>query len=381
MFPLLAVFLAAALPLRLAPNDPAADALVAGALKSAPESRAAAATIEAARRRVEPARTLPDPMLAVERRDMERGVMVSQSFPWPGKLALAGKTAASEAREVETMTAGRTALTLEARVRNAWYDLLLARALDRLTDQRRETARQIEAMTRERYAAGLAVQQDVLRAQVGLTRLDEAQAAQRAMIAARTAELSRVTGAAIPSGGELPPAAELPAIDEIVAGVVARSPESAAAAQAIETERLRVAVARKGFLPDFVVSAGTMSVSAGVSVPLWKNKRQQNELAEAEARVEARTADAETIARDLDVRTRERVAQLEAANTSAKLLRDRVIPLGEVAYESALASYQSGKVPFVTVFESIDALYDDRASLLARLAEAAKWRVAIDEAQ
>ena len=34
------------------------------------------------------------------------------------------------AREIEQGTLGRTALTLEARVRNAWYDIVLARAID-----------------------------------------------------------------------------------------------------------------------------------------------------------------------------------------------------------------------------------------------------------
>jgi len=38
-------------------------------------------------------------------------------------------------------------------------------------------------------------------------------------------------------------------------------------------------------------------------------------------------------------------------------------------------------VPFVTVFEAVNVLYSDRASYLGRLAEAAKWRVAIDEAE
>ena len=116
----------------------------------------------------------------------------------------------------------RTALTVEARVRGAWYDLLLARSLDLLVEERRETARQIESTTRERYAAGLAVQQDVLRAQVELARIDELKAAQRAVIAGRLAEINRLLGrpqdAALDTPAALPDVAAIPATAGIVAG-------------------------------------------------------------------------------------------------------------------------------------------------------------------
>jgi len=57
------------------------------------------------------------------------------------------------------------------------------------------------------------------------------------------------------------------------------------------------------------------------------------------------------------------------------------VPLDQLSLESALASYGASKVPFVTVLDAVNALYADRATYLAKLAEAAKWRVAIDEMQ
>src|SRR6185503_15500748 len=103
------------------------DALVAEALRNAPETAAAQANVEAAQRRIVPARTLADPFLSTTYQNDGRslslgdaegsflGFMASQSIPWPGKLRLAGDAAASEAREIERGTLGRTALTLEAR--------------------------------------------------------------------------------------------------------------------------------------------------------------------------------------------------------------------------------------------------------------------------
>jgi outer membrane protein TolC len=57
-----------------------------------------------------------------------------------------------------------------------------------------------------------------------------------------------------------------------------------------------------------------------------------------------------------------------------------VLPVDQLSLESAIASYRTGKVPFVTVLEALNTLYADRVLLLTRLAEAEKWRVSIDEA-
>jgi cobalt-zinc-cadmium efflux system outer membrane protein len=388
-------------------RDPQLDALVAETLSNAPEMATAQASVEAAQRRIVPARTLADPFVSATYQNDGRtpslgnaegsflGLMASQAIPWPGKLRLAGDIAASEAREIERGTLGRTGLALEARVRNAWYDLVLARAIDGIIEDRRTAATQIEASVRERYAAGLAVQQDVLRAQVELARIDELKATQAATIASRLAELNRLVGTsqdrAIATPDRLPDDHTLPSLAELLASASTRSPELAASRQGIDTGRIRVDLAKKNFLPDFTVNAGSMyrgrfemgpmwQVGVGISIPAWINRRQQNQLAEAQAIVRGLTSESDAVARELELRTRERAAQLDAALQIAALYRDKVLPLDDVSLESALASYQAGKVPFITVLDALNTLYSDRAVYASRLAESAKWRVALDEA-
>jgi outer membrane protein TolC len=121
-------------------------------------------------------------------------------------------------------------------------------------------------------------------------------------------------------------------------------------------------------------------VGVGVSIPAWLDRRQRNQLAEAEARLNARNAEADLVPQQLELRTRERLAQLGASDQIVELYRDKVLPLDELSLESAMVSYTVGKVPFVTVLEAVNALYGDRTAYQTRLAEGAKWRVAIDEA-
>ena len=392
---------------RAALRDEQLEALVDEALAKAPEMASAQASIEAAQRRIEPARTLADPFISTSYQNDGRaisfgeaegsflGLMASQAIPWPGKLRLAGHIAESQARELERGSLTRTTLTLESRVRNAWYDLVLARSIDSIIDDRRGAASQIEESVRERYAVGLAVQQDVLRAQVELVRLDELKATQAATISSRLAELNRLVGASqdrpVVTPDRLPTEAAVPPLADLIAAAAARSPEAAATQQSIETGKLTVDLARKNFLPDFTVNAGSMyrgsfemgpmwQVGVGINIPLWIERRQQNQLAEAQALVRGRTADNDTVIRELELRTRERMAQLEAALRIAALYREKVLPLDDISLESALASYQAGKLPFISVLDALNTLYSDRAIYASRLAESAKWRVAIDEA-
>jgi outer membrane protein, heavy metal efflux system len=390
---------------RAAFADPVLEGLVAEALEKNPDVAASAAAADAARFRIAPAKTLPDPFLAFNyqndgwafslgERDMTfLGVMVSQPLPWPGKLRLAGEEAALRAEEVATGEVGRTRLAIEARVRRAYYEYLLAQELLALIEQRGQSWGAISEIARSRYAAGLGVQQDALRAQVEVLRLDESRADQRALLANRRAELNRLLSrrqdAPIETDQRLEFRPQVPELPALLAGARERSPELAALSRGIDAGGSRILLARKEFLPDFVASGGPMyrggldpmwQAGLGVTLPIHTGSRQKARLAEAEAELRSARGRASSAALELELRTRERFENLDAALRVARLYREGILPTDQLSLESAVASYRAGRVPFVTVLEALNSLYADRALYLTRLAEAEKWRVAIDEA-
>ena len=396
----------AAQPERIADtSDPLLEGLVAEALHENPDTKVADASVEAAGFRIVPAKTLPDPFLSLNyqndgkqfslgEKDMTfLGATFSQPLPWPGKLRLAGEIAGGEAKQVESAVRGRTRRSVEARVRRAFYEWKLARALVQLTEERRSASREIEAIVRERYSAGLAVQQDLLRAQVEVLRLDEDAAVRSAAVAARLADLDRAVGRPQDSPIEDPKPLELdasvPDLSRILEAVRAEHPELAAGEAAIQANRLRVDLAKKNLRPDFVASAGPMyrgglepmwQVGLGISLPIFSDSRQRNQVREAEANLRAGQAELLSAGQELELRTRERYEALQGVVRGAQIYRDGVIPVDQLSLESAMASYRTGRVPFVTVLEALNSLYGDRSSLLAHLADAQKLRVAIDEA-
>ncbi len=390
---------------RAASADPFLDGLVLEALQKSPELTGAVASAEAAQLRIAPARTLPDPFLSFNyqndgkspslgKQDMTfLGAMFSQPLPWPGKLRLAGEEAQSRAEEVKEGTVGRARLAVEARVRRAYYDYLLARALLELIEDRGRSWREIADIVRERYAVGLGIQQDVLRSQVEVLRIDEARAEQTAQVANRRAEINRVLGrpqdTEIETSARLALRSDVPGLPALLQAVRDRSPELAAVSRAIEGARLRASLAKKDFLPDFVASGGPMyrggldpmwQVGVGITLPIYAGSRQRPRLAAAEADLRSEEARADSTRRELEFRTRERFENLAAVLKVARLYDEGVLPVDQLSLESAIATYRTGKVPFVTVLEALNTLYADRSIYRARLAEAEKLRVAIDEA-
>jgi cobalt-zinc-cadmium efflux system outer membrane protein len=390
---------------RVASPDPALDALVAEALQKNPELTGAVASSEAAQLRIEPAQTLPDPFLSFNyqndgwspslgTKEMTfLGAMFAQPLPWPGKLKLAGEEARSRAGEVQEGVVGRARLAVEARVRRAYYDYLLAREELELIEDRSRSWREISEIARDRYAAGLGVQQDVLRSQVEILRLDEARADQNARVTVRRAEVNRVVGrpqdTVIETTARLSFRAEMPEWPALLRAVDERSPELAGVSRAIEAARLRVSLAKKDFLPDFVASGGPMyrgaldpmwQVGLGITLPIHVGSRLRPRQAAAEADERSEEARAASTRSELEFRTRERFENLGAVLKAARLYHEGVLPVDQLSLESALASYRTGKVPFVTVLEALNGLYADRSLYLARLAEAEKWRLSIDEA-
>jgi outer membrane protein TolC len=387
----------------VAADDETLAALVQEALARNPDLRAAEEALRAARERPDQASALADPVLGVTYTnegwsptlgampDAALAVLVSQDLPYPGKRRLRGEIAARAVDEVAPQVA-RLRLGIAASVRRSYYGLLQARAISALTREQADVWEQIEGVARARYSVGQGNQQDVLRTQVELTRVGQVLAEQESQAKVRLAEINRLLDgppdAPLPTPGTL---AEAPA----AAGLAAElerlgpaSPERAAARAALERARLAVDLARKEYRPDFTVQAAYMNRGrldpmwqAGVSVTLpVRRKRRASAVAEAEALVRSAEARAGAVDLQLRLRTQERLAQLDAARTITALYREGIVPQDRMSVEAAIASYQAGRVPFITVLEALTTLYGDRVALVGLLAGQARIRVSLDEA-
>jgi outer membrane protein TolC len=387
---------------RLGADDPVLEALIAEALERNPEVKASREATLAAHQGPAQAGSLPDPMVAVlytnegwspslgTMEDTTLAFMVRQGLPFPGKRRLRAEWASRQAALSEQRER-RVRLGVVAQVQRAYYGLVLARDLAALTREQEQIWQQIEGVARARYAVGQGAQQDVLRVQIEVTRIGQLRAERGAEAEIRRAELHRLLDRPVDAPVETEARLALRKLEgtdeELVAGLQAASPELQSAAIAIELEGLGVELAGKEFKPDFSVQAAYMhrggldpmwQAGIGVSVPAYR-KRLSAGRAEAEARRRSAERNAESLRLRLRFRTQERLAQLRAAEQIAELFAKGIIPQDRLSFESGLAGYQVGKIPFIAVLEALATLYGDRASQLRLLADHARGRASLEE--
>ena len=384
------------------PADPVLQALVDEALAQNPELAATRQLQLAAETRPVQSGTRPGPTIGVfyqndgagpslGREPMTMlGVSGGQDIPYPGKLALRRQVAEAEAAMAATEVE-RARLGLIGSVKAAYYGLLLARGLATLAQEQREVWEEIQETARVRYASGLRSQQEMLRAQIEATRLqalhDQHHAEARARLAQLNALLGRPAVTPVDTPGALAIAAESRAPAEIVAWTEANSPELKAATLAVERDERAVALARRAFKPDFNVQGGLMyrgglppMWQVGASVMLPSRSRVRAALAEAEARLAATRAWREHVRVRLQAVVEQRLSLLTAAQEIEATYRDGLLPQGDVAVQSATATYAAGTGSQVAVLEAAAALLDDRTDHLRLLATHSTERARLEEA-
>ena len=318
------------------------------------------------------------------------GISGGQDIPYPGKLGLRRQVAQAEAG-VAGLDVERARLSLVGSVKRAYYGLRLARGLAALALEQRNVWQEVQETARVRYASAVGSQQEMLRAQVEATRVQALHAQHHAEARARLAQLNALLGrpadTPVDTPGRLGVVPETRSAAEIGAWTEANSPELKAAALAVERDERAVELARLEFKPDFNVQGGVMYRGSlppmwqvGASVMLPSRARVKGALAEAEARLAASKARQEDVRVRLRSVVEQRLALLDAAQQIEATYRDGLLPQGDLAVQSASATYAAGQGSQVAVLEAAAALLDDRTDYLRLLATHATERARLEEA-
>jgi len=390
-------------PWPLPVHDPVLASLIEEALSRSPDVAAARQAELAARQRPIQARSLANPMVSViytndgwspslgSMEDSNLALMVSQELPYPGKRGLRGDLASREADQISQQVE-RARRSIAAAIKRAYYGLLLSRGLLDLIRDQEENWKQIEGVARSRYAVGQGAQQDVLRVQVEVTRIQQSRAEQEAESEIRVAEINRLVARAPDTPVETPAQLALRpvqgSIQQFLEWTAEVSPEVSVARLEAEKGSLAVSLAKKEFKPDFSAQSAYMNrrglppmwqAGIGVSVPLYRKKLRAG-VAEAEAQLSSTQSAIESIRLQLRFRTQERLTQLKTTEKVATLYGEGILPQDRMSVEAALANYQTGKVPFIAVLEAITTLYNDRTTHLRLLANHEQTLASLEEA-
>ena len=294
-------------------------------------------------------------------------LMVTQPFPGPGKRALRSQIAGQDADVAKAEIEAKKRDVI-ANVRLAFYALLRNYDELRLHDEQVALARQALQAARIKYTVGRVPQQDVLKAQIALSKLVD-----HVVMLRQDGELARARlntlvgrdpGRPIEVAGEYRIPGELPELATLQEVALQNRPELQAVSAAIRQSETRLKLARKAYTPDFAVSGGYMVMPSGspfrntymaefsMTLP-WLNRRRHDS-AIASATSESSAVSAEYDARRAAVfhEIRETLIRTDAARRLVELYRDTLRPQAQTTLKATTAAYQTDRTDFLNLLDS-----------------------------
>jgi len=349
------------------------------ALKNSPELLASESRVAASRFRIPQAESLPDPMFMFGYQNegwsrytygdslMSQWMFsASQTFPFPGKLALKGEMAT---RDSETLDKSREALRLRLRqrVREIYYDLFLAyKDIDLLQDKS-SLLSSVEDAALARYSSGMGSQQEVLMAQTEKYMLLERQEMLKQKIQSLEAMLNTTVGRDVnaPLGRPVEPVYNAYgfSLDDLIKMAYQNSPEIQSKERAVAAADTKVKLAKKEYYPDFTLTGSVMkkagpfedmwSLTATVNIPLYYRTKQRQAVFEAEASLSEAKHELQAVKLMLSSSIRDNYSMVRTAEKLMDLYKSGLMPKAGQDFEAAISGYTTGKVEAVAVMTSL----------------------------
>ena len=350
--------------------------LIPEALARNPELVAVRKQWEAATNRIAQARSLDDPTLFVELFNAPKTFNVtqtqnsifglSQSFPFPGKLALKGDVA-SRSADMMGQSVRAKERELIARLKQIYYDLFLADKAIQIHHEQINLLKQFFEIANAKFRAGKGAQVDVLKAQVELSVLHE----KLPVLEQRRQTAQAMLNTLLDRDPRFPLASPQPPhegrfnldFEDLYRAAATARPELKAAELAVQRNEQSRALAQRQYYPDFNLSFRRFQnyqaddgfgAYVAMSIPFspWTKPKYDAAVQEAAAASAAARANLHTLENMTRFQIRDLLARVRASWEVAVLYRTTVLPQAELGVEAARVGYQVGKSNFLDLLDA-----------------------------
>ncbi|HBI14968.1 MAG TPA: TolC family protein [Desulfobulbaceae bacterium] len=364
------------------------DLIISQALDQNPELKVNEARWEAFIQQAHQAGSLEDPMFMLRAQNLlirdplafDRDVMtakvigVSQTVPFFGKRGLQREVARQDA-EVSRWILEERKIELTRMVKEAWYQLLFIDRSLEIVEKNIGVLDDLNRLSETLYSVGQGLLQDVLKAQVERSKMEEMRISlgqQR-----RSLEISLNILRFWPADTKITPAAplELTALPldaaQLEEFAITNRPRLKEIAAAEERAKAAQALAEKEFYPDATFTLEYMQrdpamdepgddmYAAGVTfnLPVQRDRRHAM-VAEAGAEIRMAQAERDMAINQIRQGIADALARLDRAKRLASLYTQSIIPQADQSLQAAMAAYGSGKADFPAVLDSQTALFN-----------------------
>jgi outer membrane protein TolC len=348
-------------------------ALLSEAEASAPALRAAGSRVLAAETLPARAEALPDPMVSfsLQNESLETFTLGdsqmsnatftwTQEIPFPGKRALRAEAARAESG-VATAEAERIRREILAAVKTLYVELHRIHRVRGLVEENRRLVVALRDASRARFETGEAPLEGPLGAGAEIARIDAEIEDLEGQRSEAEAGLTRLLGRS--ETDRFGPAVAAPAVapfdpDELLRAAALHATRVGVLRAVERREEARIESLRRDLKPDFSWSAGYAYRGSldpmvmgmfGVTLPLFRDRKQVQALAGAERSLEAVRHEAKDAALEAESSVREALARAKSAEDQARVFEDAVLPQARAALDAATAAYTTGRVDFATI--------------------------------
>lgn len=313
-------------------------------------------------------------------------VGINQAFPRGDSLELQRRRNVEQS-EINPFQRDDRKAAVSLEVSRLWLDGYLAEQSISLINDDRVLFEQLVDITNARYtsAAGLARQQDLVRAEVELVRLDDRLAMLRQAQdknKQRLAEWIPYETVTLPLSAEqpqlLPPSTELSSLSQ-AGDFFVNHPRVRAQDKKIEIAQTQVEITEQSFKPSYSVGASYgyrdntrtgieradfISLELSFDLPLFTEKRQKPRLRASQYRASARQTERILLIKDLFANYQQAMAQLEVLDERIALFNDSLLSQLSDLTEATLSSYTADEGDFEEVMRAYIAELNAKIELL-----------------
>ena len=350
------------------------------ALSQNPQIKAAEQEWQASLEGIPQAKALPDPMLSysyfgqsVETRlgPQRNKISVAQRFPFFGKLSLKAEMARSQAWMLESQYRAVKA-DVELKVKQAFFSLYwLDRSLS-ISREEKEVIQRLARVAQKKYETGQASQQDVLKAQLEISRVMDRiltlEQGRKAVVTELNSLLNKPAETPIGAVEEIDAPEFRFELEELYEWAKETRPELRKVQYLIQRNEKGLKLAKKNYLPDFQVMVDYIDIgggttaspedgrnawmaSVGINIPIWRKKLRAGEAEEA-AKLKASESLYKNIENETLSRVNELFYELKTAEEQIKLYKFSLLPQAEQSFKASEIGYTAGKVDFLNLLES-----------------------------
>ena len=355
--------------------------LLAEAERNNPQIQAARHELQGAKLVPTQVSTLPDPQVVLQHVSVGSprpfagysnsdfayvGLGFSQDIPYPGKLRLRGEIASKDA-DVSQQHYESIRRAVFAEVKGTYFRLAYLAKQRVILEDDSQVLRQVEQAAEAHYRSGMGSQQEVIQAQLQRTKLlretTENQLEEGKVQAALKQLLSRPQTSSDVEPTELSESSAAYSYDELLSAAQSNNPEIASAQKMVEKQGLQADLAKKDFYPDFNLQymwqrtdptqfRAYYMVTFGVRIPIYRGRKQQPELEQAQADQSRAKSEYEMQSRQVAFQLRSQFLSAEKSAELLKIYREGLVPQAHAELQAGLAAYQSNRQDFQALLAS-----------------------------